>query len=106
MSDCPSPPATLGALPAEPGCYRYDWSSMAPSTAAIASVAAAAGRAPTDIPPLSGRVDPDALDALLDPDGPTAAGGPVSISFPDASYEVTVTRGGDLSLEPDPPAGP
>lgn len=83
----------------------------APSTAVVNAVAEAEGVSPVELPPLYGRVDPDALDELLprepdemspgDEESPDAvprgrARGEQSpdlqVSFPYHGYDVTVRQ--------------
>jgi len=47
--------------------HQYDWERTNPSTAVIEIVAEIRGCEPTNLDPLHGDVDPDALDALLRP---------------------------------------
>lgn len=72
--------------------YRteYDWSRVSPSTAVLELVASISDEDPVDLEPLYDYVDPDALDALFDPD----RGGPASsVTF---EFDVdTVTVHGD-----------
>lgn len=59
--------------------------------AVVSAVAEAAGESPTDLRPLAGVVDPDALERLVvsmpdDPSGPTGV-----VEFSYGGYDVTVT---------------
>ena len=75
---------------------QYEWSSTAPSTAVIETVAIALDREPTTIEPLYESIDPDALDALLQPNGSPATTNDVTVSFVVADRQVTVHSRGDV----------
>jgi hypothetical protein len=81
MSDAPD------ALHAE-----FDWDVTSPSVAVVQTVAIAAGREATELSPLIGALDPDALDQLYT----TGPDGDVSLSFQLDGYAVTVTGDGDV----------
>lgn len=49
-----------------------------------------------DLPPIFDAVDPDALEALL----ATADDTEVTVSFPYGGYDVTVTSGGRVDVDP------
>lgn len=61
------------------------------------AVSDAEGRDPTDLPPLHGAIDPDALDALFEG---SAEGdrSEVSVVFSYCGYEVSVSGDGDVTL--------
>jgi hypothetical protein len=78
---------------------EYDWTSTAPSTAVIETVAIACNRKPTRLEPLYEAVDPDALDALVrsSGDSPVADG---TVTFEVADKSVTVHSGGTVVVRP------
>jgi len=62
----------------------------------VETVAAASRTTVTDLPPLSEAIDPDALNALVDPEsGPTTT---LSVSFDYAGHEVVVDRDGRVTV--------
>lgn len=84
--------------PARP--IEHDWGgSGRPSTAVVEAVAAVTDRKPTDLPPLHGYVDGDALDALVTraADG---AGDGVRVSFAFDGVEVTVDSDDGITVRP------
>lgn len=78
---------------------RYDWNATRPSIAVVETVAAATGRAPTDMRPIYSVVEPEALDALVQPDQGPADGGPVRLDFRYADRGVTVHSDGRILVE-------
>jgi len=80
---------------------QFEWASTAPSTAVIETVAIALDREPTTIEPLYESIDPDALDALLQPNGSSAAANGVTVSFVVADRQVTVHSRGDVVVRSD-----
>jgi len=80
---------------------QYEWASTAPSTAVIETVAIALDREPTTIEPLYESIDPDALDALLQPNGSPATTNDVTVSFVVADRQVTVHSRGDVVVRGD-----
>ncbi|RLM32980.1 HalOD1 output domain-containing protein [Haloarcula sp. Atlit-120R] len=81
----------------EPVRAQYEWSSTAPSTAVIETVAIAVNRAPTTLEPLYESLDPDALDTLLRPTGSASSDvETVTVSFNFADWQVTVHSRGDV----------
>lgn len=77
----------------ETDTVRHSWSrSDRPSTAIVEAVAAATGRAPTDLPPLEYDVDTDALDAVL------TGTPPVEVTFPFAGTTVVADGAGDIEV--------
>lgn len=77
--------------------YRgeYDWAETPPSAAVVEIVAAATGDSATDLEPLYGTIDPEALDGLLAVDGdPTASW--TSVSFAYVGFEIVVESGGTI----------
>lgn len=81
---------------------RYDWRRTAPATAVAETVADELGRDPAALSPVYEAVDPDALEALVDPAGPTDATD-VVVSFPFAGFSVSVTGNGAVILRPVDP---
>lgn len=80
---------------------RYEWSSTNPSTAVVETVAATTGRDPMTLEPLYERVDPDALDALVNPNGSNLDSQDVTVSFSFADHSVTVHRNGEVVVRAD-----
>ena len=64
----------------------------------VEEVSTAEGVSPSSLPPLYDAVDPEALETLLTStrDGQSA---PVRVSFPYEGYTVTVTDGGEVTVE-------
>jgi hypothetical protein len=77
---------------------EYEWSSVAPSTAVLEAVAAAADCEPTDLDPLYEFVDPDALDQFVRSTASSENAGNTSISFSFDCYEVTVYSSGFVTV--------
>lgn len=77
-----------------------DWREYGyPSTAVVETVADVTGQDVTDLPPLHGHVDSDALDALLTTD----AGGSddsIRVTFEYAGYRVELRSDRTLLLHP------
>lgn len=59
-----------------------------PSRAVVTAVAETTGQSPSDLPPLYGAIDPDALNALLEGGHPDSS---LSVTFRYRGYRVTVT---------------
>lgn len=78
----------------------YDWSSTAPSTGVVETVATAGDREPTALEPLYASVDPDALDALVRSNGTRPTDGDVTVTFAFAGHEVTVSANGAVVVRP------
>ncbi|WP_254839098.1 HalOD1 output domain-containing protein [Natronomonas marina] len=88
-----------GSVDAGPTTVRHDWTQAGrPSVTLVEAVAAATGRRTTDLPPLHGTVDTDALDTLLD--GRSSS---VTVSFRYAGTGVTVTSNGSVEIRIDDP---
>jgi hypothetical protein len=70
------------------------------STAVVRAVSAVDGRKPCALPPLTGVLDPDALDAIFDSQysGEPRTGGHLSFIYSGCS--VTVDNGEYLTVEP------
>lgn len=77
----------------------YDWSSTAPSTAVVETVAVAANTQPTELDPLYDSVDPDAVDTLMRSDG-SQPDGEITVCFSFADHHVTMYDGGTVVVEP------
>lgn len=81
----------------EPVRAQYEWSSTAPSTAVIETVAAAVNREPTNLEPLYESLDSDSLDTLLRSTGCASEDAEtVTVSFSFADRQVTVHSRGDV----------
>lgn len=81
--------------------YRttHDWTGTVPlSTTVLGLVSAAADADPTDLSPLNGSVDPDALDSLFAPREDGSPRTPGSVSFYFEGYEVFVHADGEVTL--------
>lgn len=79
---------------------EFDWSTTPPSTAVIETVAAATDREPTAIGPLFESVDPDALDAFVDPSNASTNDANRLTSFEFAGKHVTVRASGHVAVQP------
>ncbi|ELZ19988.1 hypothetical protein C475_21859 [Halosimplex carlsbadense 2-9-1] len=55
-----------------------------------------------DLPPLSGAVDPEALNALVDSGEDECA--PLRVTLTYAGYEITIDRDGDVDVVPVGPS--
>jgi hypothetical protein len=82
---------------------QYDWSVTEPSTAIVEMVAEARNRDPTELEPLYGAVNADALDAIVRSDGQSTAAGVVTVSFEFADQQVTVHSSGDVVVHTSGP---
>lgn len=83
----------------ETGAYRsyFDTRVDTPSLAVISAVAALTGETITDLEPLHLTVDPDALDKLWGGSGESDQS-KSQISFTFADHEITLSRGGLLTI--------
>jgi len=80
-----------------PTVVRRNWEqSERPCVIILEAVAAATGRAETDLPPLRDSVDPDALDTVL-----TGGQSPVTVSFMYADTDVMVSGNGAIEVRAD-----
>jgi hypothetical protein len=70
------------------------------SAVVVEAVADARGVAPTELEPLHGVVDADALDDLLDARS-NDAGATTTVSFTYAGCEVTITGHSEVVVRPD-----
>lgn len=69
------------------------------STTVVLAVSRARGVEPTELPPLAEVIDPDALDALFEPDGREALVD-ARIRFEFADRTVCVRRDGEVVVKP------
>lgn len=95
-------PSDTNRWNATSGVIEHDWRrSGRPSTAVVEAVAAVTDHKPTDLPPLHGYVDGDALDTLVtsrtDGDGTT-----IRVSFDYDGVEVTVDSDDGITVRPAP----
>jgi hypothetical protein len=80
---------------------EYEWTSTAPSTGVVETIASATGRDPTTLDPLFETIDLEALDALLGADERTTAGEAV-VSFRFSDREITVSSTGEVVVRAEP----
>jgi hypothetical protein len=73
---------------------QYEWSSTDPATAVIEAVSAVVDRDPTEIEPLYGTIDPDALNSAIR----SGADAATTVSFPFAGRRVTVHGTGEIAV--------
>lgn len=80
--------------------YRtvFDAAADAPSFAVVAAVAAVTGVEITDLTPLHGEIDPDALDKLWNSGHESSGTSEVSFTFVD--HRVTLSGDGGLAISP------
>lgn len=74
----------------------YDWTSTAPSTGVIETVADATDREPLALDPLYHSVDTDALDRLV-----VSSQKETTVTFSYAGRDVTVHSDGTVAVLPD-----
>ena len=74
---------------------EYEWSSTAPSTGVVETIASATDRDPTTLDPLFETIDLEALDTLVGTDERTTAGETV-VSFQFSDREITVSSTGEV----------
>ncbi|MFD1589092.1 HalOD1 output domain-containing protein [Halorientalis brevis] len=108
-SDGPAPPASIPVSYTESfdtldydvdtDSYRssFDVTVDTPSLAVISAIAAVTGVAITELDPLHGVIDPDALDKLWLSSGTTERADS-RVTFPFAGYDVSLSRDGLLSI--------
>lgn len=78
----------------------FDWNRVdEPALAVVTAVAAATGRDPMELEPLSSRVDPDALGTLFDTEG-AEAGQRGHVQFEYENCWVGLEAGGRISVVP------
>lgn len=75
--------------------------AVAPSHAIVKRVAALEGVDLSELDPLFGAIDPDALDTLVETTGHSDAA--LQIEFPYHGYDVTVTGEGVVHIDEDVP---
>lgn len=80
---------------------EFDWTEIAPSTAVIELIAEESGRDPTELDPLSEKIDPEALDQIVSCNGTNPHDHTVSVSFSFCGYAVVVESGGLVELSLD-----
>lgn len=82
--------------------YRTSFGSngRTATDAVIATVSAAAGAGPLELPPIYAAVDPDALDRLFDSPSADPGSPHCSVTFEYADHLVTVDDGGTVAVEP------
>ena len=80
---------------------EYEWSSVAPSTAVIETVAIASDCEPTTLDSLYEIIDPDALDTIVRSNRPHAMDDEIVVSFSFAGHEVTVHSTGSVVIRGD-----
>lgn len=71
----------------------------------VSAVAAARGADPLDLDPLSNVIDPDALDALHERDGPGGTRSPDRIEFTYDGRRVAVSGDGSVTVSNPTPEG-
>ncbi|KZN22563.1 hypothetical protein A4G99_19030 [Haladaptatus sp. R4] len=79
---------------------HYDWSSTAPSTAIVETIAQAMNCESLEVGPLYEWVDPDSLDAIFDGHSTRTRNSATSISFSYTNYTVTVNSTGTVHVAP------
>jgi len=80
-----------------PISQTYDWSKTTPTTAVVETVAAALDREATELDLLGDAIDPDALNAFVEPDSPNVARD-LRVSFAYHGYTVSVEQTGRVAL--------
>lgn len=95
-------PGDDGPSPDADGTIRteFDWDSIAPTAAVIETVSVAANADPSEIEPLYGSVDPDALNELIRSAGRRSTESPTTVSFTFLGYEVRVRSTGTVVVRP------
>lgn len=78
----------------------YDWESTKPLTAIVETVATARETDPVDLPPLYGRIDVEAVDALFAQARDERTVGPHRLTFPYAGCDVTIDSVGEVLVDP------
>jgi len=80
---------------------KYDWESIAPSTAVIEAVADAARKKPEELDPLYGSISPDGIDDLFEGGPQNRSMSQLFVSFPYNGYEVTISGDGVITVRAD-----
>lgn len=75
------------------------------STAVLRAVSTVKGREPDSLPPLTGVIDPGALDTLFDPRSNGVIPTGVGVSFTYSGCRITIDSGTSLAIEADESAG-
>ncbi|MUW13526.1 hypothetical protein GJ633_01835 [Halorubrum sp. CBA1125] len=75
---------------------QYDWSTTSPSDAVVDTVASVVSGGPTSFGPLYDRIDPDALDSLVQSTGTGRTADGIRVSFSLADRLVTVHSNGEV----------
>ena len=103
MTDEPDRPSAGPESKEEDGTVRaqYDWASTPPPIAVVKTLAVALNREERALEPLYESVDPDALDALLQSNGPSATPSDLTVRFTVADQQITVHSGGDVIVRAD-----
>lgn len=78
----------------------FDWSSTAPSTGVVETLAIALDCAPTAMEPLYESVDPHALDTIVRSNGSGADGTPTTLTFVHAGRDIAVHGDGTVVVRP------
>ena len=87
------------AAPAEssPLSRNFAWANVTPATAVVELVAEATDADPTDLDPLHGAVDTDALNRVVEPSEPDTTGS-LRVSFSYQEFFVVVRQSGRITL--------
>lgn len=100
MIDGPPSPRDTISFDAEQDVYCAEfYLPHSPSASVVEVIAAISGLDPTQLPPIYGVVDPDALDELFHPknDGREPN---LAASFTYYGFEITVKSAGKIMVEP------
>jgi hypothetical protein len=76
---------------------NFVWADVTPATAVVELVAEATDEAPTDLDPLHGAVDTDALNRVVEPTEPNASD-TLQVSFSYQGFFVVVRQSGQITL--------
>jgi hypothetical protein len=98
LSTNQAPTAADAALAeSSPLSRNYAWADVTPATAVVELVAEATDADPTDLDPLHGAVDTDALNRVVEPTEPNATGS-LRVSFSYHGFFVVVRQSGNITL--------
>lgn len=88
--------------PGEDGVFRvhYDWSEISPSTAVVEATARASDRETTGLDTLYAALDPDALDTLIERNGPSPGLSETTVSFIFQGRKISVHSSGEIVIAP------